>query len=74
MSTSAASSIPAAIRVPFSTTWSEALAMTMAASRSARAEWAPPPVTVMSVSPVISRTSPSATPSHSTRSWAKLVA
>ena len=74
MSAAAASSTHAAIRRPFSTIWSDALAMTTAASRSARAECAPPPTTVTSVSPVISRTSDSSTPNHSTRSCAKLVA
>ena len=74
MSASAASSSQAAMRAPFSTIWSDAFAITTAASRSARAECAPPPTTVTSVSPVTSRTSESSTPSHSTRSWAKLVA
>ena len=42
MSASAASRSHAAIRVPFSTIWSDAFAITTAASRSARAECAPP--------------------------------
>ncbi len=74
MSASAASSSQAAIRTPFSTIWSDAFAITTAASRSARAECAPPPTTVTSVSPVTRRTSESSTPSHSTMSCAKLVA
>ena len=51
-SAAAASRSQAAIRAPFSTIWSDAFAITTAASRRARAECAPPPTTVTSVSPV----------------------
>src|SRR4030095_3554235 len=38
-----ASSIHAAIRLPFSTIWSAAFAMTIGARPHPRSEWAPPP-------------------------------
>ena len=47
--------------------------MTMLARRMPRPPCAPPPTLTMSVSPVMSRTLSSGTPSHSVTSWAKLV-
>jgi malate dehydrogenase (oxaloacetate-decarboxylating)(NADP+) len=73
ISSSATSSVAAAIRRPFSTTSSAALAVTQAPSRIDRADAEPPPACTRSVSPVIRLTCSGSTPSHSLTIWAKLV-
>ncbi len=73
MSCSAASSTWAAMRLPLAISASDALPMTMPASRIERPEWEPPPTGTMSVSPWIRFTQSNGTPSQSVMSCAKLV-
>src|SRR5262249_52384523 len=72
-SCSAASSTWAAMRFPRAISASDALPMTMPASRMDRPEWDPPPIGTMSVSPWIKFTQAKGTPSQSVMSCAKLV-
>ena len=73
MSASAASSMCAAMRLPFSMIWSAALIITIEARRMDRPACEPPPSFTTSVSPSMNRTESIGTPSHSTTTWAKLV-